>query len=252
MTWNVARELSNATRSVGFRGGVAVILLATVAMLCGAQDAAAVDESEKGAAITPPQAADEPAAVATLRVRKVDTDDERDQYRKTQLQLIKSPFVLASALRRPGIANLEALRAEKDQVSWLQARIEAIMGADAEVVQIRMRGADRRESQQIVNAVAQAYLSEVVNKGKADQLARHKVILKKYGEMMAELGALAAEAKLPANGDADVEARRKKIEQLEDVTNKMALSLEALAAELQAPSRVEAIDVASVGDGAVK
>jgi hypothetical protein len=32
----------------------------------------------------------------------------------------------------------------------------------------------------------------------------------------------------------------------------MALSLEALAAELQAPSRVEAIDVASVGDGAVK
>jgi len=225
MTWNDARELSNATRSVGFRGGVAVILLATVAMLCGAQDAAAVDESEKGAAITPPQAADEPAAVATLRVRKVDTDDERDQYRKTQLQLIKSPFVLASALRRPGIANLEALRAEKDQVGWLQARIEAI---------------------------AQAYLSEVVNKGKADQLASHKVILKKYGEMMAELGALAAEAKLPANGDADVEARRKKIEQLEDVTNKMALSLEALAAELQAPSRVEAIDVASVGDGAVK
>ena len=252
MTWNVARELSNATRSVGFRGGVAVILLATVAMLCGAQDAAAVDESEKGAAITPPQAADEPAAVATLRVRKVDTDDERDQYRKTQLQLIKSPFVLASALRRPGIANLEALRAEKDQVGWLQARIEAIMGADAEVVQIRMRGADRRESQQIVNAVAQAYLSEVVNKGKFDQLARHKVILKKYGEMMAELGALAAEAKLPANGDADVEARRKKIEQLEDVTNKMALSLEALAAELQTPSRVEAIDVASVGDGAVR
>jgi capsular polysaccharide biosynthesis protein len=126
------------------------------------------------------------------------------------------------------------------------------MGADAEVVQIRMRGADRRESQQIVNAVAQAYLSEVVNKGNADQLARHKVILKKYGEMMAELGALAAEAKLPANGDADVEARRKKIQQLEDVTNKMALSLEALAAELQTPSRVEAIDVASVGDGAVR
>lgn len=252
MTWNDARALSHSTRSVGFRGGVAVILLATVAMLCGAQDAAAVDESEKVGAITPPKAAEEPAAVATLRVRKVDTDDERDQYRKAQLQLIKSPFVLASALRRPGIANLEALRAEKDQVGWLQARIEAIMGADAEVVQIRMRGADRRESQQIVNAVAQAYLSEVVNKGKFDQLARHKVILKKYGEMMAELGALAAEAKLPANGDGDVEARRKKIQQLEDVTNKMALSLEALAAELQTPSRVEAIDVASVGHGADK
>ena len=235
MTWNDARELSNATHTVGFRGGVAVILLATVAILCNVQNAAAVDDSDKGAAVTPPQAAGEPAAVATLRVRKVDTDDERDQYRKRQLQLIKSQFVLESALRRPGIADLEALRAEKDPVSWLQARIEAIMGEDAEVVLIRMRGADRRESQQIVDAVTQAYLSEVVNKEKADQLARHKVMLKKYGEMVAELRALA-----------------KQYQQLEDVKGKMELSLEALAVELQTPSRVEVIDAASVADGSVK
>jgi len=235
MTWNDARELSNATHTVGFRGGVAVILLATVAILCNVQNAAAVDDSDKGAAVTPPQAAGEPAAVATLRVRKVDTDDERDQYRKRQLQLIKSQFVLESALRKPGIADLEALRAEKDPVSWLQARIEAIMGEDAEVVLIRMRGADRRESQQIVDAVTQAYLSEVVNKEKADQLARHKVMLKKYGEMVAELRALA-----------------KQYQQLEDVKGKMELSLEALAVELQTPSRVEVIDATSVADGSVK
>jgi hypothetical protein len=252
MTGNVGRELSNAKRSAGFRCDVAAILLATVVMLCGSRGAATADESDKEASAKPSQEANEPAAVATLRVRKIDTDDECDEYRKTQLQLIKSPFVLASALRVPGISNLEALRAEKDQLGWLRERIQATAAPDSDVLQIRMRGADPKELQQIVNAVAQAYLTDVVNKPKGDAITLLNMKQAKLNELIAELEALKMKADLPANGNADGEARRKHIEQLEVMSGQMALSIQASAVEIQSLSRVEFIDETSVGDGSAK
>lgn len=112
---------------------------------------------------------------------------EYDQYRKTQLQLIKSPFVLNAALRRPGISNLELLRDEKDQVAWLTRNIQVAAPAESEVVQIRMRGENPREVQQVVNAVTQAYLSDVVNKERTERLAKRDMLEKKYKENMAEV-----------------------------------------------------------------
>jgi len=112
---------------------------------------------------------------------------EYDQYRKTQLQLIKSPFVLNAALRRPGVSNLESLRDEKDQVAWLTRRLEVAAPAESEVVQIRMRGESPREIQMLVNAVTQAYLSDVVNKERTERLARRDMLEKKYKENMAEV-----------------------------------------------------------------
>jgi len=112
---------------------------------------------------------------------------EYDQYRKTQLQLIKSPFVLNSALRRPGISNLESLREERDQVGWLTRQLQVAAPAESEVVQIRMSGENPREVQQIVNAVTQAYLTDVVNKERTERLARRDMLEKKYKENMAEV-----------------------------------------------------------------
>ncbi|MFM7107915.1 MAG: hypothetical protein ACKOZU_04850 [Planctomycetaceae bacterium] len=134
-------------------------------------------------------------AVAWLRVRSNPGTfsgsgggpGEYDQYRKTQLQLIKSPFVLNSALRRPGIANLPSLWDERDQVGWLTRHIAVSAPAESEVVQIRMRGEDPREVQQIVNAVTQAYLTDVVNKERTERLSRRDMLEKKYKENMAEV-----------------------------------------------------------------
>jgi len=133
-------------------------------------------------------------AVAWLRVRSNPGTfsgsagpGEYEQYRKTQLQLIKSPFVLNAALRRPGISGLEALREEKDQVGWLTRTVEVAAPAESEVVQIRMRGDDPREVQKLVNAVTQAYLTDVVNKERTERLARRDMLEKKYKENMAEV-----------------------------------------------------------------
>ena len=134
-------------------------------------------------------------AVAWLRVRSNPGTfsegrvgpGEYEQYRKTQLQLIKSPFVLNSALRRPGMANLATIRDESDQVGWLTRHVMVSAPAESEVVQVRMRGDNPRELQMIVNAVTQAYLTDVVNKERTEKLSRRDMLDKKYKENMAEV-----------------------------------------------------------------
>lgn len=186
----------------------------------------------------------ETEVVAWLRVRKLDTepDAEYDAYRKTQSQLIKSPFVLTAALRSPGISRLKA----DDQLAWLQDRIQVAAPANSEVVQIRMRGADPHELQQIVNAVTHAYLSGVVGKDRADRLARHDMLEKKYKELVTNLRARLAEEKHHDKANADSEVRRTEIQQLQAQLDQMAAKIAASELDVFLPPRVELIEEASV------
>ena len=135
-------------------------------------------------------------AVAWLRVRDksgmygsgIGRDNaEYEAYRKTQVQLIKSPLVLMAALRRPGINNLEMLTDEQDKVGWLMRYVQVSAPMESEVLQVRLRGEDPKEITQIVNAVTNSYLNDVVNKEKAERLARRDTLEKKYKENMAEV-----------------------------------------------------------------
>jgi capsular exopolysaccharide synthesis family protein len=95
--------------------------------------------------------------------------------------------VLTSALRRPGIANLAMLTAEDDPVGYLMRNIQVSAPMESEVVQIRMRGEDAKEVTQIVNAVTQSYIIDVVNKEKSERLNRRDTLERKYKENMAEV-----------------------------------------------------------------
>ncbi|MCE2726695.1 MAG: AAA family ATPase [Planctomycetaceae bacterium] len=135
-------------------------------------------------------------AVAWLRVRDKTgmfggggrDNAEYESYRKTQVQLIKSPFVLTSALRRPGVSDLKTLQDEKqDQVGWLARNIQVSAPMESEVLQVRLRGESASDVTMIVNAVTQAYLSDVVNKEKADRLERRDTIERQYKQNMTEV-----------------------------------------------------------------
>lgn len=137
-------------------------------------------------------------AVAWLRVRDKSgmygvgagrDNAEYEAYRKTQVQLIKSPFVLTSALRRPGISSLTTFSGEEDPVGWLMRNIQVSAPMESEVVQVRLRGENAKEVTQIVNAVTQAYLNDVVNKEKTERLQRRDTLERKYKENMAEVRA---------------------------------------------------------------
>ena len=134
-------------------------------------------------------------AVAWLRVRDkagmlstVGRDGaEYEAYRKTQVQLIKSPFVLSSALRRPGVADSAAMRDEPDPVGWLESAITVTAPSHSEVLQIGLRGERPAETALIVNAVTQSYLDDIVSQERRERLRRRDALEKKYQENMKEL-----------------------------------------------------------------
>jgi len=135
-------------------------------------------------------------AVAWLRVRDKGgmlsgggrDHSEYEAYRKTQVALIKSPFVMTSALRRPGIANLELIREQDENpVGWLTRWIQVTAPMESEVVQVRLRGRNAADVAQIVNAVTNSYLEEIVDKERTESLGRRDALEKKYKENVAEM-----------------------------------------------------------------
>lgn len=110
-----------------------------------------------------------------------------ESYRKTQMQLIKSPQVLTSALRRPGIADLAILKEVEDPIGWLSGSLQVVTLAESQVLQIRLRGQFPQDVTRLVNAVTSAYLDDVVNKDRADRLGRREILERKHKENQAEL-----------------------------------------------------------------
>ena len=84
----------------------------------------------------------QPDVVAWLQFRTEPGADRAmaDQQKKSMLKLLTSPFVLASALKQPGVAELETVRDQKDPVMWLSRSLEVVAQADSDVVKVRLRG----------------------------------------------------------------------------------------------------------------
>lgn len=133
-------------------------------------------------------------AVVWLRVRSAGTmlggaGDALDYkaYRKTQIQLLKSPVVLNAALRRPGIASLRTISDEDDPLRWLSDTLEADSQSESEVLQLKLRAPVAEEAAKILNAVTTCYLDDIVNKDRQERLARRDTLEKKYRENQTEL-----------------------------------------------------------------
>jgi capsular polysaccharide biosynthesis protein len=94
-----------------------------------------------------------------------------EQYRGTQVLLLKSDLVLSGALREEGVLDLPVLQAAKGAPKqWLQDNLLVIAPLGSEVVQVKLRGDDQAQSAKIVNAVVDSYLKNVVNAERTDQL----------------------------------------------------------------------------------
>ncbi len=89
--------------------------------------------------------------------------------KNTQVALLKSDFVLRSAIRNPAIAGLPVLRNQDDPVVWLQRHLEIQFPQNSEILSIKLRGIKSQAADlaAIVNAVADAYKQEVLGNEKA-------------------------------------------------------------------------------------
>ncbi len=132
-------------------------------------------------------------AVVWLRIRASGTllsegrSTEYDAYRKTQLQLLRSPVVLNAALRKPGISSLRMITEQDDPQEWLARTIEPVVQGDSEVMQLKFRGAVAEETAKILNAITSCYLDDIVNKDRQDRLGRRDQLEKKFKENQTEL-----------------------------------------------------------------
>ena len=82
-------------------------------------------------------------------------------FQKTQVELLKSRFVLGKALSDPNVANLPVVLKQRDAAEWLADQLTLTF--IGEVLYIELQGDDPQEVVKLVNAVTDAYIEGVVN-----------------------------------------------------------------------------------------
>jgi hypothetical protein len=85
-----------------------------------------------------------------------------DLFRKTQITLVKSALVVKTALKRPELAAKKLLAKEEDPVRWLEENLVVDFPNEATVLRIGLPGRPRQELAELVNAVTETYLDEVL------------------------------------------------------------------------------------------
>ena len=111
------------------------------------------------------------------------SQQELEVFQETQKSLIKSQFVLSSALTPNNIAQLEAVRKEEpDPITWLQEDLHVTFFG--ENMQLRYDGEENSEEmKKVVDAVVAAYKKEVLGK----ELIRSAMLRENLAELHKDL-----------------------------------------------------------------
>lgn len=113
-------------------------------------------------------------------------------YLKTQTGVLRSHFVLTAALRDPEVAALPLLKAQEDPIRYLEEELQIDSSDGSELIKPKLSGDDPRAIALIVNAIHDAYFSEVVEAERKRKQARLKQIEDGITRMQEDL-----EKKLP-------------------------------------------------------
>ena len=108
-------------------------------------------------------------------VFKVDTGVEETEYKlfqATQIQLIKSPRVLTSAVRKRSVSSQPEMknREQNEHMPWLSENLLVSFSEGSEILEISMNANENEEEYlAYVTAVTESYLNEVVGRDKRDK-----------------------------------------------------------------------------------
>ena len=98
-------------------------------------------------------------------------DTTISQYQVTQATLIKSRLVLSKALGYPKVAGLSVFKKEADPESWLAENLK--INFAGEIMTISLSGNNPSEIVELVNAVTDAYLNEIVQNEQSERQQRY-------------------------------------------------------------------------------
>jgi len=241
------------------RGSIAACLVALFVTV-----AATSAHTEPLGDSTPAVASGAYEAVAWIRVHRPagsgeGHDEHYDSARQTLIERLEerleSPLILLSALWQPEIANLETVRnGEADPLAWLVAALVVTAPEKTDLIRVGLRGERADDLQPIVDAVAQAIVTDVVESEKLIRRGRRDRLEKKLKEIQTELRAKrearqALEKEASAGKPADQAARRKRLDesqqeiaQLERVSHSLVELLESTALDLTGPPTVQRVE----------
>jgi hypothetical protein len=132
--------------------------------------------------------------------------DDYEILKKSQLAVLKSNYVLTSALRNPGIGSLPVFNGQTDPVTWLQDHLEVEFPQDSEILSISLTGNvdSAADLVRIVDAVAKAYKDEVIHESRQQKLATRDLFARNLENLnrqikrrMEEYSAIARESGKP-------------------------------------------------------
>jgi succinoglycan biosynthesis transport protein ExoP len=106
----------------------------------------------------------------------VDVQTVRNEFLtflRTQADAIRSENVLRAALRDSRIGNTQTLQTRDDPVRWLQENVVVDFSEHSELMKVSMTGEHAGECAEIINAINDAYIKEVVQ---IDQLKKKAVL----------------------------------------------------------------------------
>jgi polysaccharide biosynthesis transport protein len=107
--------------------------------------------------------------------------------KRTQMALLKSKFLLQSALRDPSIAALSILAGEPDKEEWLQEHLDVEFPQNGEILSISLTGTPPDDLVLLVNKVAQAYKTEVLGNETARKMTIHDMVERSLQTLQAEI-----------------------------------------------------------------
>lgn len=84
-------------------------------------------------------------------------------YKRTQQQLLKSRFLLSTALQRPEAAGLKMIQDKPDPVAWLSENLTVDFPGEAEIMRVSLKGDRPRDVALVIDAIVLTYMNEVVD-----------------------------------------------------------------------------------------
>jgi hypothetical protein len=113
----------------------------------------------------------QPWLMSDLQVQSKAAPEDFAAYVQLQATLIKSRPILTAAVRRRGVRELEILRQKTDPAAWLEANLRVVHQLSPEILRVSLPG-NQTEIATILNSVIDAYLDEVTNAVRNEQLSQ--------------------------------------------------------------------------------
>lgn len=124
--------------------------------------------------------------IATPGPTKEMTEAEYRRFCQTQVELLRSDYVLTRALRNPTVGATGFAKLP-DAATWLKENLKIGMKPDTEVLQVTLRTFEPEEAAKLVNAVVDAYFKEVVETDRQDRLRHEDQLKRLYQEKEDEI-----------------------------------------------------------------